>query len=199
LLGRADGLFDFENLLRSLGGSPQATAWFVDLLHRAGQVERAEQVWKSVRSHRKIQVTDEGPLLEARGLLRKGECGPAERVLEESNPSGVVSWVERHLLLAWAAAGLRRFEAARAALRVARTAPYPASALQTWEHLLESRAADLEPDLGSAAVSLSRAGAPLSAGSSGASKGTWSRPAPPTARPCPVLRRSRLPGMGWRP
>src|SRR5262249_18926250 len=41
LLDRADAVAGFEAVLRSLGGSPQATAWFVDLLGRAGWVDRA--------------------------------------------------------------------------------------------------------------------------------------------------------------
>ncbi len=32
LLGRAEALTEFESVLRTLGGSPRATAWFVDLL-----------------------------------------------------------------------------------------------------------------------------------------------------------------------
>ena len=49
---------------------------------RGLRVDRAEQVWKSVRGNRRVSGCDEGPLLEARALLRRGEVGPAERVLQ---------------------------------------------------------------------------------------------------------------------
>src|SRR5207245_2802920 len=102
LAGRPDAVAEFEAVLRTLGGSPQATAWFVDLLWRAGRVDRAEQVWRSVRGNRRVTACDEGPLLEARALLRRGEAGPAEKVLHDAAPAGGVAWVERRLLLAWA-------------------------------------------------------------------------------------------------
>ena len=92
LQGAADAVTEFEAVLRTLGGSPQATAWFVDLLWRAGRVDRAEQVWKSVRGNRRVLGCDEGPLLEARSFLRRGEAGPAERVLQESAPASGVAW-----------------------------------------------------------------------------------------------------------
>ncbi len=41
-----DAVASYESLLRTLGGSAQATTWFVDLLWRAGRVDRAEQVWR---------------------------------------------------------------------------------------------------------------------------------------------------------
>ncbi|HZY89575.1 MAG TPA: hypothetical protein VFE78_32435, partial [Gemmataceae bacterium] len=139
LLGRAEAVGEFEAVLRTLGGSPQATAWFVDLLWRAGRPDRAEQVWKSVRGNRRVMACDEGPLLEARSLLRRGETAPAERLLQEANPANGVVWVERHLLLAWAQAGMKQPERALASLRQAAQGPYPAAALRTWLELVGQR------------------------------------------------------------
>jgi len=53
-MGRGEALAEYEDVLRTLGGSPRATAWFVDLLLRAGRIDRAEQVWKSVRGNRRV-------------------------------------------------------------------------------------------------------------------------------------------------
>jgi hypothetical protein len=139
LLGRAEAVGEFEAVLRTLGGSPQATAWFVDLLWRAGRPDRAEQVWKSVRGNRRVTACDEGPLLEARSLLRRGEAAPAERLLQEASPANGVVWVERYLLLAWAQAGGRQPERALASLRQAAQGPYPAAALRAWATLVEHR------------------------------------------------------------
>src|SRR5262249_30848138 len=125
---------------RTLGGSPQATAWFVDLLWRAGRVDRAEQVWKSVRGNRRVTACDEGPLLEARALLRRGETAPAERLLQAASPAGGVAWVERRLLLAWALATQNQYGRALALLQEAEQGPYPAAALETWRGLVEGRA-----------------------------------------------------------
>src|SRR5579863_1651839 len=41
LTHQPDPVSDFERLLRSLSGSPQATCWFVDLLWRSGRADRA--------------------------------------------------------------------------------------------------------------------------------------------------------------
>jgi hypothetical protein len=139
LLGQADAVVEFEGVLRGLGGSAQATVWFVDLLWRAGRVDRAEQVWRSVRGNRRVLGCDEGPLLEARALLRRGELTPAERVLQEATPAGGVAWVERRLLLAWALASRRQQERALEVLREAPQGPYPAGALDAWRALVEGR------------------------------------------------------------
>jgi hypothetical protein len=139
LLARADALADYETLLRGLGGSPQATAWFIDLLWRSGCVDRAEQVWRSLRGNRRVAGCPEGPLLEARPLLRRGEVALAERLLNEAVPTNGVVWVERLLLLAWAAAAQKQYERARALLDEAGAGPYPATALQTWARLIERR------------------------------------------------------------
>ncbi len=140
-LGRTDALGEYEAVLRTLGGSPQAAAWFVDLLWRAGRVDRAEQVWKSVRGNRRVAGCPEGPLLEARLLLRRGETAAAERALNEAAPVSGVVWVERLLLLAWAACTAKQAERGRALLAQAREGPYPPAALQTWEDLCLRRAA----------------------------------------------------------
>ncbi|HEY7158223.1 MAG TPA: hypothetical protein VH575_30000, partial [Gemmataceae bacterium] len=139
LLGRSEALAEFESVLRTLGGSPRATAWFVDLLGRAGRVDRAEQVWKSVRGNRRVAGCVEGPLLEARMLLRRGERATAERLLSETMPTNGVVWVEQRLLLAWIAASQKQQEKARDLLRQACEGPYPAAALQTWTARVEQR------------------------------------------------------------
>jgi hypothetical protein len=140
LLRRPDALPGYEAVLRTLAGAPQATAWFVDLLWRAGRVERAEQVLKTVRGNRRVAACDETPLLETRSLLRRGESAAAESVLTEATPAGTVAQAERWLLLAWSASSegkhpeaTRRFEQARQCL-------YPAAALEAWRRALAGRA-----------------------------------------------------------
>jgi hypothetical protein len=139
LLEMPPAVGDYEGLLRRLGGSPQATAWYVDLLWRAGRVDRAEQVWKSVRGNKRVLGCDEGPLLEARVLLRRGELGQAEKVLREAAPGSGVVWVERYLLWAWALAGLRQLDRAAELLAFAQQGPYPARALALWQKALDAR------------------------------------------------------------
>jgi tetratricopeptide (TPR) repeat protein len=139
LLGQDAALADFESVLRSLGGSPRATVWFIDLLGRAGRSERAEQVWKSLRGNRRIAGIAEGLLLEARFLLRRGELTPAERLLSEAAPANGVVWVERLLLLAWIAATQKQAEKARSLLRQANDGPYPLAALRNWAARIEQR------------------------------------------------------------
>lgn len=138
-LNKPEAMTAYEALMRTLGGSPQATAWFVDLLWRVGRVERAEQVWKSLRANKKVYGCDEGPLLEARGMLRRGELGPAEKVLREAMVSGGCVWVERQLLLAWTLAVQRKHEQAAECLRLAEQGPYPRPAIQDWRALLAFR------------------------------------------------------------
>jgi hypothetical protein len=134
-----DALAGYEGLLRSFGGSPQATAWFVDLLWRSGRVDRAEQVWRSVRGNRKVTACDEWPLLEARSALRHGEVANALKTLDNSLPSGGVAQVERLLLRAWALAEQKHYDRAEAAWQEAASGPYPASALRSWREQLEWR------------------------------------------------------------
>jgi hypothetical protein len=138
-LGKPDLLADYEAVLRTLGGSPQATAWFVDLLWRAGRVERAEQIWKSVKLNKRVAACDEGPLLEARMGLRRGAVTPAERMLTEASPASGVVQVERWLLLAWVAVTQKQVDKALGFLKQAEQAPYPAAALQEWRRAVERR------------------------------------------------------------
>src|SRR5262245_11571373 len=51
LAGQPEAIASYEQALRTFQGSPQATAWFVDLLWRSGRQERAAQVWKSLRAN----------------------------------------------------------------------------------------------------------------------------------------------------
>jgi hypothetical protein len=139
LLGRGEALTEYETVLRSLGGSPRATTWFVDLLGRAGRIDRFEQVWKAVRGNRRVADCVEGPLLEARLLLQRGEMMAAERLLSEATPTSGVVWVERLLLLAWMAAIQKQPEKARNCLHQANDGPYPLSALRYWTARIEQR------------------------------------------------------------
>ena len=129
LLGRPEAVSEYEAILRETRGAPQAVAWLMDLLWRAGRVDRAEQVWKSVRGNKKVTACDEGPLLEARGLLRRGEAAPAERLLHEAAPGNGVVQVERRLLLAWTLTTLKQYDRAGEQFEAAREGPYPAAAL----------------------------------------------------------------------
>jgi tetratricopeptide (TPR) repeat protein len=136
-LDRMDAIAGFEATLRQLGGSPQATAWFVDLLWRAGRVDRAEQVWKSVRNNKRVLACPEGRLLEARSLLWRGDTGGAIKALVECHPTNSVVWVERLLLLAWAEVALGRRDKALEFLRRIEELPYPPAAFETWRRAVE--------------------------------------------------------------
>jgi hypothetical protein len=139
LLGRSEALAEYERVIRSLSGSPRAAAWLVDLLGRAGRIDRAEHVWKSVRGHRRVASCAEAPLLEARLLLRRGELTPAERLLLDAMPRSGVVWVERMLLLAWIAATQKQVEKARELVRQASTGPYPGAGLRNWTARIEQQ------------------------------------------------------------
>jgi hypothetical protein len=149
LLGRSGVLPSFEDDLRRRGGSPQATCWYVDLLWRAGQAERAEQVWKTVRGNRKVSTADLAPVLEARYLIRHGDLASAERALGEARPRGGVTQVERSLLLAWVLANRNQADRAGACLRQAESGPYPDMVLRTWRTLFDQRHGTAAPDTGS--------------------------------------------------
>jgi hypothetical protein len=138
-LGHAGAVADYEAALRALPASPQGTCWFVDLLWRSGQLDRAEGVWKTVRGNRRVAACDEAPLLEARALLRRDETTAAERALADANPRGGVAQVERLLLLAWVRAAHGQAERAAECLRQAEAGPYPVAALQAWQHLFQMR------------------------------------------------------------
>jgi hypothetical protein len=133
----SDAVARYEALMRGLPASPQGTCWFVGLLWRSGQCDRAEKVWHTVSGNRRVQACDEAALLEARPLLRRGQMGSAERVLHEAHPRGGVAQVERVLLLAWTAAAQNKREEAGALLRQAETGPFPGQALQIWRDLFD--------------------------------------------------------------
>jgi hypothetical protein len=146
-LGRPEALPSFEGVLRQLAGSPQAAVWLVDLLGRSGRLDRAEQVWKSLRSNRRAAACPEVPLLHARFHLRRGELTPAERTLQELTPTNGVIWVERLLLLAWLRTAQKRGSEALACLAEARQGPYPPAALAEWSAQIEHRlGGDTAPD-----------------------------------------------------
>lgn len=139
LLEREDAVAEYEALLKRLGGSPQATAWYVDLLWRLGRIDRAESVWKAVRGNKRVLGCDEGTLMEARLALRKGEFGPAERLLREGHATSGVVHAERQLLAAWLYASQRKADEARAALGRAAEGYYPAAVRERWAQLVEAR------------------------------------------------------------
>ena len=112
LLERTDAVTEYEGVMRKLSGSPQATAWFVDLLWRAGRVDRAEQVWKSVRTNKRVSGCPEGPFLDVRAMLRRGEFPPAEKLLTETATTNGILYVEKLLLLVWIRATQKQFDAA---------------------------------------------------------------------------------------
>src|SRR5262249_8854381 len=82
-----------------------------------------------VRTNKRVIACEEGPLLEARVLLRRGELGPAEKALREAAPFSGPLRVEQYLLLAWVRAGQRKHEQAAEAFRQAEQGPYPRAAL----------------------------------------------------------------------
>jgi hypothetical protein len=127
----------YEIALRKLGGSPQATAGFVDLLWRAGRTERAEQVWKSVRGNKRVAACPEGQLLEARLHLQRGEWNAAKKLLEDWRPSNGPLLAEVHLLLAWMYTSQNKAADASVELEAAALCPYPASALAAWRGAIE--------------------------------------------------------------
>jgi len=140
-LGGAGAVADYEKGLRTLPASPSGTCWFVDLLWRSGQFDRAEGVWKTVRGNRRVAACDVAPLLEARALLRRDETTAAERALADANPRGGVVQVERLLLLGWTLATCGEVDRAGECLRQAEAGPYPAAALQAWQRLYQLRRA----------------------------------------------------------
>jgi tetratricopeptide (TPR) repeat protein len=136
LIGWDGAVAEFETVLRTLGGWPRANCWYVDLLWRAFQPARAEQLWKVFRGNRRVRACEEAPLLEARMLLHAGEPARAETLLREAHPRGGVLQVERTLLLAWSLAAQNRPDEATAMLQEAEGRPFPSSAMRTWQMLL---------------------------------------------------------------
>jgi hypothetical protein len=145
-LRRADALPAYETVLRATASLPRATVGFIDLLWRAGRVERAEQILKAVRGNRRFAACDEVPLLEARSLLRRGDLAAGERILTEAVPAGTVAQAERWMLLAWTAASQNKHEEAARRLDQARLCLYPTTALEEWQRSLARRAGIANPE-----------------------------------------------------
>jgi hypothetical protein len=141
LARQPDALAAYEQFLRTLQSSPQATCWFVDLLWRGGRADRAEQVWKPLRSNRRMSACSGAFLQDARFLLRQADPGGAERVLREAQPAGGVERAERRLLLAWILATRRDFEGARVFLNESHGDLFPAPAFAGWEQFLSHQSA----------------------------------------------------------
>lgn len=129
----------YETLLRSLKGSPQGTVWFVDLLIRAGRLDRAEQVWKSVKANKKVASANEATLIEARFALRRGESSTAEKLLQEMPETSGVLEAEKKLLQAWMAANRKQDATALQLWEEARQRLYPPAALDAWREMLTLR------------------------------------------------------------
>lgn len=147
LLEQAGAIADYEKVLRQLKGSPQGTVWFIDLLWRAGRVDRAEQIWKSVRVNRKVIACEEIPLLQARFALARGETQGAEKYLQESSPDNGVVQAECLLLMAWIAVARNQPELARDYLAQVRQRPYPRVAIESWNRRMDQRAAGTPPPI----------------------------------------------------
>jgi tetratricopeptide (TPR) repeat protein len=136
---KPDPIAGFETLLRALKGSPQGTVWFVDLLIRAGRMDRAEQVWKSVKANKKVSGANEAALIEARLMLKRGENANAEKTLQEMPETNGVLEAEKKLLLAWMAASKKQDATALQLWEEASQRLYPRPALDAWRDLLARR------------------------------------------------------------
>lgn len=136
---KPDALAGYETLLRALKGSPQGTVWFVDLLIRVGRMDRAEQVWKSVKANKKVSGANEATLIEARLMLRRGENANAEKALQDMPETNGVLEAEKKLLLAWMAASKKQDATALQLWEEARQRLYPPPALDAWRDLLARR------------------------------------------------------------
>jgi hypothetical protein len=151
-LRQPDAVTEYEQELRALGGLPRAVAWFVDLLWRARQADRAEQVWKAVRGSTRMAACDEAFLIEARLHLHRGDVEKAHRLLYDAMPRGGVLKVERLLYLALANILRQHMDEAAAALHQAESGSYPACTLQKWRRLLPLQPETAEPPAGVPAV-----------------------------------------------
>lgn len=143
LLGRDDVIASFEEILRASKGSPQVTCWFVDLLGRAGELARAEQVWKAVRINPRVRECAESGLLEARHLIQQKELKQAKQHLLDQMPGFGPLLIEHRLLLIWIRLQLgETTEASEALDSILTTKVYPKSALLAWRdlHLVRSSA-----------------------------------------------------------
>ncbi|MFQ3652257.1 MAG: hypothetical protein SNJ75_18220 [Gemmataceae bacterium] len=134
---REEAIQPYESVLRKLGGSPQATAAFVDLLWRAGRTDRAELVWKSVRSNKRVAACVEGQLLEARLHLSRGEWNAAEKWLNDCATSCGPFLAEVHLLRAWLYTCQNKRGEAEKELLQAQQCPYPSSAMSCWREAIQ--------------------------------------------------------------
>ncbi len=138
LLSKPAAIATFEKTLRCRSASPPAMLRFIDLLWRAGQVERAEQVWQTVRLHRQVQGTALAALCAARVLLFHEQAAAAEQVLRKAAAKGGVVQIEITLLLAWSLDAQQHYSQA-ADLLDHLEGPYPARALQAWRTLFHLR------------------------------------------------------------
>ncbi len=136
---KPEAIPNYEQLLRVLKGSAQGTVWFVDLLIRAGSLDRAEQVWKSVRANKKVAGANEAALIEARLALRRGESATAEKLLQDMPETSGVLEAEKLLLQAWLAANRKQDATALLLWEEARQRLYPPAALDAWQELLALR------------------------------------------------------------
>lgn len=136
---KPEALPNYEGLLRVLKGSAQGTVWFVDLLIRSGRLDRAEQVWKSVKANKKVAGANEANFIEARLALRRGETAAAEKLLQEMPETNGVLEAEKRLLLAWMAASRKQDATALQLWEEASERLYPPAALDAWRELLALR------------------------------------------------------------
>jgi tetratricopeptide (TPR) repeat protein len=150
--GHTAAVAEFEQRLRTFAGLPRAVCWFVDLLWRGRQPQRAEQVWRAVRGSARTAACEEAFLIDARLLLWRGKHDEAERLLQGATPRNGVLRVERCLYLAMANLLQGRAEEAETLLLQAENGPYPASALRTWRRLLPLRPETAEPPEGTPVV-----------------------------------------------
>ncbi len=129
----------YEQVLRAVPGIPRPTCWFVDLLWRDGQGQRAAQVWKSLRGNRRILGCEEALLLEARYLHQQGDLAGAERSLNEVTFKNGVTQSEALLLRGWFTLARGQMKQAKETLDQALQMLYPTEALAAWQFLLNAR------------------------------------------------------------
>jgi tetratricopeptide (TPR) repeat protein len=142
----------YEQHLRTFSGLPRAVCWFVDLLWRGRQAERAEQVWQTLRGSARITACEEVFLIDARLLLWRGKYEEAEHALRDATPRNGVLRVERCLYLALVNLQRGRMAEADALMRQAESGPYPARALRTWQRLVPLCPETAEPPQGTPAL-----------------------------------------------
>lgn len=141
--GNLDAINEFETTLRQLGGSPRITCWFVDLLWRVGNFERAEQIWKAVRANRKAKQCEEYTLLEAKSLLHQGEYDKASDILENVSLNHGILQSERTLMLTWIAMESDKVEEARDYFIDGIYGLMPETVRDLWAEVLDVREGEL--------------------------------------------------------